>query len=194
MMGRLLGHHTTHASLENGSKGWVALEKVLSIKAQTIRAAQTEKSVNGNTKQREGTLFVHLLSREHEHESRIPMGSRPSKRKHAFTSIWMPGLTPIGSSLISMVVIGVLHTSNDHSAEMLQGVISCGTILMICFQSVREDRMCTLKPLCLHCPNPVHVSPFLPIASSNSCPFQLFFIKQPERAFRNLNWNTSLPY
>lgn len=33
MMGRLLGHHTTHASLENGSKGWVALEKVLSIKA-----------------------------------------------------------------------------------------------------------------------------------------------------------------
>lgn len=61
------------------------------------------------------------------------MGSRPSKRKDAFTSIWMPGLTPIGSSLISMVVIGVLHTSNDHSAEMLQGVISCGTTLMICF-------------------------------------------------------------
>lgn len=75
---------------------------------------------------------MHLLSREHGHGSGIPMGSGPSKRKETvLTSIWMPGVTLIVSSLISM--IGVLRTSYDHPAEKLQGVISCGTTLMICF-------------------------------------------------------------
>lgn len=78
----LLGNHTTHASLENGSKRWVVPKKVLSKNryrpAEQLKQSQAEMKIPNEKK----ALSVCTCSKRNMvMRAGIPRGSGPSKRE-----------------------------------------------------------------------------------------------------------------